>query len=201
MIAIEGNIGSGKTTLGRALSKKLSLPLYEELGNDYTEDLLSNFYEDKKRWSFTLQIHFLNERFRKIKEITHPESKGGILDRSIYGDQIFANVLHKDGFMTDAEHHTYSTLLENMLQHSPNPDLLIFLDCGVDVLYERIQNRGRDFESSIDKNYLLHLNDYYYDWISRYNRSNKIIINTMDYDFFVDNNLESILDKVSCYMK
>lgn len=199
MIAIEGNIGSGKTTIGRHLSEKLSLSVYEELANDYTEELLANFYEDMVRWSFTLQVHFLNERFRKIKEITHPNSEGGILDRSIYGDQIFANVLHEDGKMTNAEHDTYSTLLTNMLEHTPNPTLMVYLRCDVDTVYERIQQRGRDFEKDISKEYLSRLDSHYEKWFKEYNLSPKININTSRYNPTVA--IETIVDYLSYFNK
>ena len=176
MIVIEGQIGAGKTTMGAFLSKELELPLYKELTNPYTHELLNRFYRDKSRWAFTLQVHFLNERFRKIKEIMN--RGGGVLDRSIFGDRIFAEVLYEDGDMLDFEFHTYSDLLNNMLEHSRDPQLLVYLDCSVDTALQRIRERDRGIESTIPRDYLERLNRHYLEWYEQYKVSPKVKIDT-----------------------
>lgn len=179
MIVIEGQIGVGKTTMGELLKKELDLELYKELTNPYTHELLNRFYRDKKRWAFTLQVHFLNERFRKIKQIF--QEGGGILDRSIFGDRIFAEVLHEDGDMQDFEFHTYNTLLDNMLEHAQSPRLLIYLDCSVDTAMERIKKRNRGIESTIPREYLERLNEHYLKWYDEYDISPKVRFDTEKY--------------------
>ena len=176
MIVIEGQIGAGKTTMGAFISEELKLPLYKELTNPYTHELLNRFYRDKSRWAFTLQVHFLNERFRKIKQIM--SRGGGVLDRSIFGDRIFAKVLYEDGDMLDFEFHTYSDLLDNMLEHSRDPQLLVYLDCSVDTALQRIRERDRGIESTIPRDYLERLNRHYLEWYEQYNASPKVKIDT-----------------------
>ncbi|MFO8065904.1 MAG: deoxynucleoside kinase [Spirochaetota bacterium] len=179
MIIIEGQIGVGKTTMGEILEKEAGVPLFRELTNPYTLNLLDRFYADKKRWAFTLQIHFLNERFRMIKDIF--KNGGGTLDRSIFGDRIFAEMLYDDGDMLEEEFQTYSTLLENMLEHAQNPDLLIYLDSTVDTALERIKKRNRGLESEIPRDYLEHLNARYLSWYDNYDLSPKTKIDTERY--------------------
>lgn len=179
MIVIEGQIGVGKTTMGELLERELGLELYKELTNPFTHELLNRFYRDKKRWAFTLQVHFLNERFRKIKQIFR--EGGGLLDRSIFGDRIFAEVLHEDGDMEDFEFYSYTTLLDNMLEHAQNPALLIYLDCTVDTALERIKKRNRGIESTIPRDYLARLNEHYLSWYDEYDLSPKIKIDTERY--------------------
>ena len=137
-------------------------------------NLLEEFYKDKNRWSFALQIHFLNERFRMIKEIT--KAGTGILDRSIFGDRIFAQMLNEDGYMTNDEFLTYSNLLDNMLEHVSKPDLLLYIDCDLDTAMKRIKVRGREMEQSVDSVYWSRLNDKYTNWYEGYDLSNKISI-------------------------
>ncbi|MFP4374866.1 MAG: deoxynucleoside kinase [Spirochaetaceae bacterium] len=176
MIIVEGQIGVGKTTMGEILEREAGIPLFRELTNPYTLNLLDRFYADKKRWAFTLQIHFLNERFRMIKEIFR--NGGGTLDRSIFGDRIFAEMLHHDGDMLEEEFETYSTLLDNMLEHAQNPDLLVYLDCTVDTALERIRRRNRGLESGIPREYLENLNARYLAWYEAYDLSPKLLIDT-----------------------
>jgi deoxyadenosine/deoxycytidine kinase len=176
VIIIEGQIGVGKTTMGEILEREAGIPLFRELTNPYTLNLLDRFYADKKRWAFTLQIHFLNERFRMIKDIFR--NGGGALDRSIFGDRIFAEMLYHDGDMLEEEFGTYSTLLDNMLEHAQSPDLLVYLDCSVDTALERIKKRNRGLESGIPREYLANLNDRYLAWYESYDLSPKIFIDT-----------------------
>jgi deoxyadenosine/deoxycytidine kinase len=194
VIVIEGQIGVGKTTLGEVLEEELELPLFKELTNPYTQEMLDRFYRDKKRWAFTLQVHFLNERFRKIKEIF--ENGGGLLDRSIFGDRIFAEVLHEDGDMEDFEFHTYRTLLENMLEHAQAPRLLIYLDCSVDTALDRIRKRNRGIESTIPRDYLARINERYLHWYEEYDVSPKVFIDTERTPLHTPAGRQEIVDQV-----
>lgn len=194
MILIEGQIGVGKTTIGEIVETRAGIPLYRELGNPDTLALLDRFYADKRRWAFTLQIHFLNERFRMIKDIFR--AGGGILDRSIFGDRIFAEMLHDDGDMSAEEFRTYSTLLDNMLQHTQKPHLLIYLDCGVDTAMERIRRRNRGLETGIPRAYLEDLNRRYLDWYDRYDLSPKIFVNTEEFHVDRADQLEPVVQRI-----
>ena len=162
-VAIAGNIGVGKTTLTRLLSQKLRWRAYYEkvVDNPY----LAPFYDDMKRWSFHLQIFFLSHRFKSQKEISEwPDSC--IQDRSIYEDvEIFARTLHEQGHMTDVDYENYRMLFSTMTEFLRKPDLIIYLRASVDHLVERILSRGRDFETTLDRNYLQQLESAYERWI------------------------------------
>ena len=194
MIIIEGQIGAGKTTMGEILERRFSIPLYRELANPDTLSMLDRFYADKKRWAFTMQIHFLNERFRMIKNIH--SAGGGLLDRSIFGDRIFAELLHEDKDMSDEEFRSYNSLLENMLEHARPPALLIYLDCSVDAAIERIKIRNRGLESGIPREYLEKLNNKYLEWFDTYNYSAKIRIDTESYDINHPDSMEPMLKNI-----
>ena len=165
-IAVAGNIGSGKTTLTRLLSKHYGwVPKYEEVvDNPY----LTDFYEDMHRWSFNLQIFFLNRRLSGIVEI----QKAGqtvIQDRTIYEDAcIFATNLHAMGLMSTRDFDNYIRLYELMISLIPAPDLIIYLRASVPTLVKRIQKRGREYENSIRLDYLTGLNERYESWINEY---------------------------------
>lgn len=176
IVVIEGPIGVGKTTMGEILEEDVGIPLFRELTKKATHELLDRFYADQKRWAFTLQIHFLNERFRMIKESVRRGA--GALDRSIFGDRIFAALLHDDGDMTDEELATYDTLLDNMLEHAEDPDLLVYLDCSPETALARIKERDRGKESAIEPDYLANLNRRYLEWYDRYERSPKVKLDT-----------------------
>ena len=194
VIIIEGQIGVGKTTIGEIIEERFGVPLYRELGNPQTLKLLDRFYADKKRWAFTLQIHFLNERFRMIKDIF--AAGGGILDRSIFGDRIFAEMLHRDGDMTEEEFLTYSTLLDNMLEHAQEPQLLIYLDCSVDTAIERIRKRNRGLEPGIPRDYLENLNERYLSWYDEYRLSPKIFVNTEEFHVDAPEQLDPVIARI-----
>ena len=197
MIVIDGVVGAGKSTLAQKVSDKLGIPIYEELQNQTTMNLLEEFYKDKKRWSFTLQIHFLNERFKMIKDIH--KNGGGILDRSIFGDRIFASMLNEDGYMTNDEFLTYSTLLDNMLQHAKEPTLLVYIDCDLETAKKRIQKRGREMEQSVDEIYWKRLNQKYRDWYESYDISNKFSIEANSYHPDNEDDIEKISNKIKEY--
>jgi len=162
-VAVAGNIGVGKTTLTRLLSQKLRWRAYYEkvIDNPY----LAPFYDNMQRWSFHLQIYFLSHRFKSQKEISDwPDSC--IQDRSIYEDvEIFARTLHEQGHMTDVDYENYRMLFSTMVEYLRKPDIIIYLRASVDSLVERILNRGRDFETTIDRAYLEQLGFAYERWI------------------------------------
>ena len=162
-VAIAGNIGVGKTTLTRLLSQKLRWRAYYErvIDNPY----LAPFYDDMERWSFHLQIFFLSHRFKSQKEISEwPDSC--IQDRSIYEEvEIFARTLNEQGFMTDVDYHNYRMLFSTMVEYLRKPDIIIYLRASVDRLIDRILNRGRDYEQTIDRGYLERLGHAYERWI------------------------------------
>ena len=165
-VAIAGNIGSGKTTLTRLLAAHYGwTPKYESVDfNPY----LADFYQDMARWSFNLQIYFLNTRFKDVVEISH--SKEVIVqDRTIYEDaRIFAPNLHDMGLMSSRDFENYSDLFDLMMSLVGNPDLLIYLRSSIPNLIAQIQKRGRDYEKTIRIDYLTGLNEKYEKWISDY---------------------------------
>ena len=194
IILVDAVVGAGKTTLSEKIGEKLNIPVYYELQNQSTMNLLEEFYKDKNRWSFALQIHFLNERFRMIKEIN--KAGTGILDRSIFGDRIFAQMLNEDGYMTNDEFLTYSNLLDNMLEHVSKPDLLLYIDCDLDTALDRIKGRGREMEQSVDSKYWGRLNVKYNKWYDEYNLSNKISVDAKSYHPNNKNDINQIIDMI-----
>lgn len=190
-IAITGNIGAGKTTLAEMLAAHYGWEvLYEAVaGNPY----LTDFYEDMPRWSFNLQIFFLNSRFAQMKRIidsrqNHPEGIGPVptmvQDRTIYEDAaIFARNLYQSGDMTERDYHTYRQVFENMTSLVRPPDLMIYLRAGLPRLRQRIRKRGRSFEQSISDEYLTNLNRLYEEFIDSYTLGPLLILdaNTLDY--------------------
>jgi deoxyadenosine/deoxycytidine kinase len=178
-VAIAGNIGSGKTTLTGLLAKHYNwIPQYEDVD---TNPYLNNFYEDMQRWSFNLQIYFLNSRFRQVIDI-RKSGKSIIQDRTIYEDAfIFAPNLHSMGLMPTRDFENYSSLFELMSSFILPPDLLIYLRASVPTLVNQIQKRGRAYENSIRLDYLKRLNERYEAWISTYEIGKLLIID-------VDNN-------------
>jgi len=165
-IAVAGNIGAGKTTLTGMLADHYQwTPLYEEVDeNPYLVD----FYEDMRRWSFNLQIFFLDSRFRQILNIR--QSQGTIIqDRTIYEDAyIFATNLHSMGLMSSRDFDSYRNLFEGITSLVRPPELIIYLKASVPTLVRQIQKRGREYESSIRLDYLSRLNEHYENWVSGY---------------------------------
>jgi len=180
-IAIAGNIGSGKTTLTKLLSKHYKWDAhYEDVD---TNPYLNNFYEDMQRWSFNLQVYFLNSRFRQIVDIRRSE-KNVIQDRTIYEDaHIFAPNLHAMGLMSSRDFDNYSSLFELMSSFLRPPDLLIYLKASVPRLVSQIQKRGRDYENSIRIDYLNKLNERYKEWIDGYTAGNLLVIDVDSINF------------------
>lgn len=180
-IAIAGNIGSGKTTLTSLLAKHYKWEAhYEDVeSNPYIND----FYEDMQRWSFNLQIFFLNSRFNQIQEI-RKKKKNFIQDRTIYEDAyIFAANLHKSGHISDRDYQSYLDIFNSMIEFVQAPDLLIYLRSDIPKLVRQIQKRGREYEYAMRLDYLKNLNEHYENWISNYKHGKLLIVNVNDLDF------------------
>lgn len=194
-VAIAGNIGSGKTTLTRLMSKQFGWkPHYEDVENN---PYLHSFYEDMQRWSFNLQVYFLNSRFRQVVEI-RKSGDNIIQDRTIYEDaHIFAPNLHSMSLMSTRDFDNYISLFELMSSFIQPPDLLIYLRASVSTLVEQIQKRGRDYEESIRLDYLKLLNERYEAWIETYHHGKLLIINVDDMDFNKPEDLSIVIDKVN----
>ena len=179
-ISIAGNIGSGKTTLTRMLAARYGwTPKYESVDfNPY----LSDFYEDMSRWSFNLQIYFLNKRFKDVVEISKTDDVI-IQDRTIYEDaRIFAPNLHDMGLMSSRDFETYSDLFDLMMSLVKMPDLLIYLKSSIPNLVSQIQKRGREYEKTIRIDYLTGLNNKYENWIKDY-KGHLLVIDADRYKF------------------
>ena len=194
-IAIAGNIGSGKTTLTRLLSKHFGWkPHFEEVDNN---PYLESFYEDMKRWSFNLQIYFLNSRFRQVMEI-RKSGENIIQDRTIYEDAyIFAANLYDMGLMETRDYENYQALFELMSSFLQAPDLLIYLRASVPTLVRQIQKRNRDYEQSIRLDYLKALNKRYENWIANYNKGKLLIIESDDIDLEKPEDLSLVIDDIN----
>ena len=172
-IAIAGNIGSGKTTLTKMLAKRYGwIPRFEPVDNNpYLED----FYADMNRWSFNLQVYFLNKRFREVVEISKCNDTI-IQDRTIFEDaRIFAPNLHNQGYMSDRDFNNYSDLFDLMMSLVGLPDLMIYIRSTIPNLIAQIGKRGREYEQTMRIDYLQGLNDLYEEWIKNY-KGNLIII-------------------------
>ena len=194
-VAIAGNIGAGKTTLTKLLAKHYKWePHYESVDeNPYLDD----FYGEMERWSFNLQVYFLNSRFRQILAIRET-GKNLIQDRTIYEDaRIFAPNLHAMGLMPNRDFQNYESLFELMERLVTPPDLLIYLRASIPTLVGQIHKRGRDYENSISIDYLSRLNERYEAWITKYTKGKLLIIDVDDLNFVEKpEDLGSIIDKI-----
>ena len=194
-IAIAGNIGAGKTSLTKQLSKSLKFkPYYEDvIANPYLDD----FYNHMERWSFNLQIYFLNSRFKQLVTIDN-KKENVIQDRTIYEDAfIFAPNLNAMGLMTQRDYDNYLALFDTMLNLVKPPDLLVYLQSSIPSLVNKIHKRGRDYEKTISIEYLSRLNERYEAWISNYTSGKLLKVNVDDLDF-VENksDYETILELI-----
>ncbi len=194
-VAVAGNIGAGKTTLTKLLAKhyKWEAQLEDVVDNPYLDD----FYNQMERWSFNLQVYFLNSRFRQVNQI-QGSGKDIIQDRTIYEDaHIFAPNLHAMGLMTNRDFENYSSLFELMESFVKGPDLLIYLRSSIPNLVAQIHKRGRDYENTISIDYLSRLNERYEAWVSKYDKGNLLIIDVDHLDFVVNpEDLGDIITKI-----
>lgn len=165
-IAVAGNIGCGKTTLTKMLAKRYGWePRFESVSDN---PYLADFYADMHRWSFNLQVYFLNRRFKEVVEISKTQ-KVIIQDRTIYEDAcIFAPNLHGQGFMSDRDFATYQDLFELMMSMVKKPELMIYIRSSISTLVAQIQKRGREYEQTMRIDYLQGLEERYEKWISSY---------------------------------
>lgn len=194
-IAVAGNIGAGKSTLTQFLSKQFGWqPQYEDVENN---PYLNDFYDDMPRWSFNLQIYFLNSRYQQVIAIKdNPNTV--IQDRTIYEDaEIFAPNLHKMGLMSSRDFDNYKSLYGTIISQIKAPDLLIYLKASIPTLVDNIQRRGRDYEENIRLDYLKRLNDFYDGWINTYDQGKLLVLDCDKYNF-VENeeDLADIFNKV-----
>ena len=198
-VAVAGNIGAGKTTLTKLLAKHYNwAPHFEDvLENHYLED----FYNRMERWSFNLQIFFLNSRFRQIVEI-NKKGDNVIQDRTIYEDAyIFAPNLHAMGLMTNRDYKNYKSLFDLMESVVDGPDLLIYLRSSIPNLVAQIHKRGRDYENTISIDYLSRLNERYEAWIHDYSKSNLLIIDVDELNFVDEpEDLGTIINKIDAQL-
>lgn len=199
-IAIAGNIGAGKTSLTDLLSKhyKWQGHFEEVVENPYLDD----FYHQMERWSFNLQIYFLNSRFGQLIEI-QKSGKNVIQDRSIYEDaHIFAPNLHAMGLLSQRDYQNYKSLFELMENMVTGPDLMIYLRSSIPNLVGNIHKRGREFENSISIDYLSRLNERYEAWIHNYDKGKLLIIDVDELDF-VDTaaDMKSITERIDSKIK
>ncbi len=194
-VAVAGNIGAGKTTLTKLLAKhyKWEPQLEDVVDNPYLDD----FYNQMERWSFNLQVYFLNSRFRQVAQI-RKSGKDIIQDRTIYEDaHIFAPNLHAMGLMTNRDYENYRSLFDLMESFVEGPDLLIYLRSSIPNLVAQIHKRGRDYENTISIDYLSRLNERYEAWVSKYDKGNLLIIDVDNLDFVANpEDLGEIINKI-----
>ncbi len=194
-IAVAGNIGAGKTTLSRKLAKHYGwTPMFEDVENN---PYLNDFYQNMPRWSFNLQIYFLNNRLKQIIEIQQGDEIV-IQDRTIYEDaHIFAPNLHEMGLMSKRDFENYINLFRTICMQINPPDLLIYLKSSLPTLVDQIQKRGRDYEDNIRLDYLKQLNQYYNNWIENY-REGPLLVIDVDNLNIVDKqeDLGSVISKI-----
>lgn len=195
-IAIAGNIGSGKTTLTSLLSKNFGWDAHFEDVDD--NPYLNDFYNDMQRWSFNLQIYFLNTRFNQILSFRR-SGKTLVQDRTIYEDAyIFAPNLHAMGLMSTRDFENYFTLFNMLSSLIQPPDLVVYLRATVPTLVRQIQKRGRKYEDNIRLDYLKRLNERYEAWIESYKLGKMLIVDVDTYNF-IDKaeDLNVVIDKVN----
>lgn len=201
VIVLAGMIGAGKSTYTKLISEALESDAFYESVDD--NRILEKFYEDPKRWAFSLQIYFLNTRFRSIKQAL--QHQHNVLDRSIYEDALFTKINHQQGNMSDAEMDTYLDLLDNMMEELDSlpkkaPDLLIYLRGSLDTVLSRIKKRGRTFEQ-IDGNeglldYYTLLHSHYDDWFDQYDKSATLVIDIDQHDLENPTDAEKIIQLI-----
>ena len=178
-VIVDGPVGVGKTSLMDILVKEFNYTAFLEPVAD--NPLLDKFYHNRKRYAFPLQIYFLNKSFEVLKSAA--KLKNTVMDRSIYGDVIFAKLLWQGGDMEGEEYELYKELLSNMLEHIEAPKLMIYLRAGVDDVVEKIKKRGRDYEQIVEREYWENLNAEYEEYFQSYDVSPLLIIDVDDLDY------------------
>jgi len=194
-VGLAGNIGVGKTTFTEIVAEKLGWTPYFESVDD--NPYLGDFYGDMSRWSFNLQVYFLHKRFKSHHDMSL--SNGGVIqDRTIYEDvEIFAKNLNEMGFMDQRDWKNYRNLFSIMTSYLLKPDLIVYLKASTDTLISRIKSRSRDYEKSIDPEYLHTLNVSYNKWINNLIDIPVLLIETDGFNIFEDNDqLETILNDI-----
>jgi len=179
VIVIDAVVGAGKTVYMEMLAEDMNTTCFREPVQE--NPLLDKFYHDRKRYSFPLQVYFLNRRFEMLKQASKFR-KPTIMDRSIYGDMIFAKLLYEEGNMEKDEYILYRDLLINMLEHVEAPKLMIYLKIDTDSAIARIRKRGRDYEQIVEREYWERLNKEYENYFSDYNLSPLLTIEVSKYD-------------------
>jgi deoxyadenosine/deoxycytidine kinase len=194
-LARAGNIGSGKTTLTSLLSKHYKWEAHYEDADE--NPYLNDFYNDMQRWSFNLQVYFLNNRFSQVQEF-RTKGQNVIQDRTIYEDAyIFAPNLHAMGLMTSRDFESYFSLFKLMESFIQPPDLLIYLRASIPKLVDQISMRGREYEESIRLDYLKRLNERYEAWISTYSEGKLLIVDVDNTNFIENpNDLGKVIEKI-----
>ncbi len=180
LVLVAGNIGAGKTSLTKLIGQKLGWQMgFEEVDNPY----LGRFYQDMAAWAFHLQLFHLGHRSKQMIA-AHKAKESYILDRSLYEDMhIFTRALRQLGNIQEDDYNTYKSVYDLVVQSLPDPDLLLYLKAPVDSIIDRINQRGRDIEKGIPKDYLQLLDSYYEDWIEAYDLSPVLTIPSGDLDF------------------
>ena len=198
-VAVAGNIGAGKTTLATLLAKSMKWePHYEDVDDN---PYLNDFYDDMPRWSFNLQVYFLNNRLTQLLDI-HRGTETVIQDRTIFEDaNIFAPNLHEMGLMSKRDFDNYYKFFQTLKTMVQPPDLLIYLKGSVPTLVGQIQKRGREYEENIRLDYLKRLNDFYNKWIESYKEGALLIID-IDKNKFAENeeHMGEIIRKVDAQL-
>lgn len=182
-IAIVGNIGAGKTTLAQKLAHHYGWEVFlEDVDHN---PYLADFYDDMPRWSFHLQVYFLNSRFRQVQQIRDKARNGGLVqDRTIYEDAfIFAQNLYQSGMLDERDYRNYLALFDSMITMVQPPDLLLYLKADLPKLIGQIDKRGRAYENNIRIDYLRNLNEHYETWIGSYNLGKLLTVDVNNLDF------------------
>lgn len=195
-IVIEGVVGVGKSTLMNLICERLGYDPYEEPVVD--NPFLAKFYGDRGRFSFPLQLFFLNERLKLIKEAN--SNHKSVMDRSIYGDGIFASILCNNKELSEDEYKLYLDLRDNILGYVEVPKLMIYLRCNVDTAVSRIKKRNRDYEQDTEREYWEMLNKKYEEYFKHYQKSNLLVIDVDEVDIFNEEHQNQILNIIKKYI-